>query len=172
MLNDVIDRDVDVDVDQLFSMYDTVLWNVPDQLAPQIAVRLKPNCSTPSVVPRGESVRRMLEHRYRRTRRAIDCRLGSIQNAAEARRRLVTCGRSSTKIWKTMSSLLGRNCGKIVMSSPIRSCSLDPVPTFILRQFMRLFCRVGCPTHCRLTARPTHCPHCPTHRNTQLSRRF
>jgi Endonuclease-reverse transcriptase len=37
----------DVDVDQLFLTYETVLHNVADRLAPPIVVRRKPNCTAP-----------------------------------------------------------------------------------------------------------------------------
>ena len=191
----------DVDVDQLFSMYDTVLRNVADRLAPPIAVHRKPGCSTPWFDAECRAKRRecrMLERRYRRSRSTTDCH--AWVNATRARFRLLrskkeeywlsrleTCSRSLTKIWKTMSPLLGRNrdvtsstshtadgfasffarkidrvrsdteglppppitditsssftafrtCSqeevrKTVMSSPIKSCLLDPIPTFLL----------------------------------------
>ena len=58
----------DVDVDQLFLTYETVLRNVADRLAPPLVVRRKPNCSAPwfDAECRAKSREcRMLEHRYR-----------------------------------------------------------------------------------------------------------
>jgi len=143
----------------------------------------------------------MLERRYLRTRSVTDCRawVDSTRNCFRLHRskkeeywlsRLEACGRSSTRIWKTMSPLLGRdrdvigatghtadgfaafftqiesvrfdtaglspppftNCAtssftsfrscsqeevrKVIMSSSIKSCSLDPVPIFLLWEFM------------------------------------
>ena len=136
----------------------------------------------------------MFERRYRRTRSATDCRAAWVDSTCSRFRlyqskkegywlsRLEFCGRSLTRIWKTMSPLLGRDrdvtgatshtaegfaaffarkiesvrsdtaglqpppiidrvtssfssfrsCSldevrKIVMSSPIKFCSLDPV---------------------------------------------
>jgi len=178
--------------------------NVADQLASPIAVRRKPNCSTSWFDAECHAKRRkcrMLERRYRRTRSVTDCRAWVDSTGSRLRlhrsnkeywlSRLETCGRTSTKIWKTMSPFLRRtrivtgatihtadgfavffaskiervrpdtaglppppiinsvrssftsfqSCSpeevrKTIMSSPIKSCSLDPVPAFILREFI------------------------------------
>jgi len=107
------------DVDQLFSIYDTVLRNVADQRAPMIVVRWKPNCSNDGECRATRRECRVLEARYRRTRSPADCRVSVDSTLSRLRHRsqkekyrigwLEACGRSSTKIWKTMSPLLGRN---------------------------------------------------------------
>jgi hypothetical protein len=66
----------DVD-DQMFLMYETVLRNIADRLAPQHVIPRHPDCSAPWVdaecrIRKREC--RMLERRYRRTRSATDCR--------------------------------------------------------------------------------------------------
>jgi hypothetical protein len=113
----------DVGVDQLFSTYETVLRNIADQLAPPIGLRRKPVCSTPWFDAECRAKRRecrLLERRYRRTRSAADGRawVDSTQSRFRLHRRkkeeywlsrLESCGRSSTRIWKTMASLLGRD---------------------------------------------------------------
>jgi hypothetical protein len=65
------------DVDQLFLIYETVLRNIADGLAPQHVTRRHPDCSAlwfdaECRIRRREC--RMLERRYRRTRSAADCR--------------------------------------------------------------------------------------------------
>jgi len=49
----------------------------------------------------------------------------------------VVCSRATSSL-DTFQSFAEADVRRIIMSSPIKSCSLDPVPTFLLREFVDL----------------------------------
>jgi len=195
----------EVDVEQLFATYDTVLQSIANQLAPPHTICRKPNRLAPWFDADCRAQKRecrRLERRYRRTRTDADRRawVDATRHRFRLHRRkkeeywlgrLESCGRSSAKVWRMASTLTGRKrdvtsatghtaegfstffarkiervrsdtaglpppavveraasaftsfrpCSenevrKIIMSAPIKSCSLDPVPTFLLREFI------------------------------------
>ena len=193
------------DVDQLFATYDTIMRGIADRLAPVHRVRRRRGRLSPWFDAECRSARRecrRLERRYRKSRSVTD-RLQWID--ATRRRfdlhrrkkesywqeRLLGCGRSPSSLWRSLSSLLGRDrqtssatdhtadgfatffarkiaavrsdtaglppppvfvpatsslasfrpctesdVRRIIMSSPVKSSSLDPIPTFLVREFI------------------------------------
>jgi len=197
----------DVDVDELFDTYNSVLLHIADQLAPHRVIRRRPGRPTPWFDAECRVQRRhcrRLERRYRRTNRADDRR--SWVDATRRRfalyrtkkeqywtNRLQQCARSPPQLWRSMNSLFDRRrdvsgstshtaegfvvffkkkihdiraatadtqppptCSqspasltefmsctedevrRIIKRSPIKSCTLDPVPTFLLHEFIDL----------------------------------
>jgi exonuclease III len=196
------------DVDQLFAAYDALLRDVADRLAPLHAIRRRPGRPTPWFDAECRAQRRdcrRLERRYRRTGSSHDCRCWvdatrrrfTVYRAKKDeywRGRLAQCGRSSSTMWRSLSSLLDRRrdnntaatshtaeafaeffvkkiddirsataglppppvstitlsslssfrpctpdeVRRIIISSPVKSCTLDPVPTFLVREFADL----------------------------------
>ena len=200
--------DVAHDVDQLFRTYESVLGNVADQLAPSHVVkrrlkRIAPwfddDCRLCRTIRRNC---RRLERRYRLSLSPDDRSLWveATWKRFQAYRvkrdeywlyRLQQCGRSSGHLWRSLSSVLGRDCDvsrttrytadqfaaffaqkingvrkattgllaptvrlttmssftafeectpadvrRLIMNSPVKWCSLDPVPTFLVREFV------------------------------------
>ena len=197
----------DANVDQLFATYDTVLRDVADRLSPLHGVRRLSDRLSPWVDAECRAARRdcrRLERRYRKTHSPADRRVwvdASRRRFDLLRRkkedywrlRLTSCGRSSASLWRSLSSLLGRDrdvsaatdhtaegfaaffarkvdavrsdtaglppppvssvatssmacfrqctegeVRRLLMSSPTKSCSLDPVPTFLVHEFIDL----------------------------------
>ena len=197
----------DADVDQLFHTYNTVLLAIADKFAPARSTRRRPIRPTPWFDNECRAKRRecrRLERKYHRTGDACD-RLQWVQATRDRFQfyrqkkesywlnRLTRCGGSSSTLWRSTSSVLGRDRNttaasshtaenfaaffekkiddvrsataglpppedamrassslssfkqctqeqvrRILMSSPVKSCSLDPVPTFIVREFIDL----------------------------------
>ena len=195
----------DTDVDQLFDMYDAVLWKFADDLAPVHNIRRHRGRLAPWFDTECRSLRqecRRLERRYRRTYTAEHRR--SWVDATRRRHqvyrskkeqywleRVQSSEGSSFQLWRSLSTLLGRDrdtagvtghsaeelakffarkiedirastagvppapitnrasstmpsfrpcttteVRRIIMSSPAKSCSLDTVPTFLVREFV------------------------------------
>jgi len=113
----------DADVNQLFTAYNTVLRDVADHLAPLRSVRRQRGRLSPWFDAECRSARRdcrRLERRYRRTRSLADRRLWVEATRRRFdlhrrkkdeywRQRLVRCDRSSALLWRSLSSLLGRD---------------------------------------------------------------
>ena len=112
----------DVDVNQLFSDYDSVLHDIADKLAPLYAVRRRPGRPTPWFDDECHAERRRcrrLERRYRRTRRDdrrlwVEAARRRLRLNREKREcywlgRLNQCGRSSSQLRRLLSPLLGRD---------------------------------------------------------------
>jgi len=113
----------DDDVDTLFGRYQTTMLSIVDKLAPQHTLRRHQSRLSPWFDDECRQVRRkcrQLERLYRRTGDAKDRR--AWVDATRSRfvlyrqkkeelwlRRLQSCGRSSTRIWRTMSPLLDRS---------------------------------------------------------------
>ena len=111
----------DADVDQLFATYDTVLRGIADRLAPQHSIRRPASRLSPWFDAECRTQRRQcrrLERRYRKTGTATDRRLWVDATRRRIllhrrkkeeywRQRLEICGRSSTALWRSMSTLLG-----------------------------------------------------------------
>jgi len=195
--------DDDDDVNELFATYDCTMHDIVDQLAPLHTV----HCQTGHIVPWFDadcrSARRecrRLERWYLRTRTTDDhhrwvdaarrrSRLYCAKKESFWLDRLSQQGRSSSALWRSLSSMLGRDrdvsgttsptadgfvaffhrkvddvrastagqpppsvhdtahstlssfrlctepeVRRHIMKSPIKSCSLDPLPTFLLRE--------------------------------------
>jgi hypothetical protein len=113
----------DVSVDQLFSMDKTMLQNIADQLELQHVLRRKLGCSASWFDAECRAKRRecrLLERRYHQTCSvpdyhacvdSIGCRIRLHQSKEEEYwlGGLETCSRSSTRICKLESPLLGRD---------------------------------------------------------------
>jgi len=197
----------DADIDQLFRSYDAVLQSVADRLAPRHSVRRRNSHLSPWFDAECRLARcdcRRLERRYRRTYSTCDRQqwIDSTRRRFELyrrkkedywRQRLMRCGRMSSSLWRSLSSILGRDRNvtgatdhtadgfaaffvrkidavrrdtsglstppvlllassslasfrpcteaevrRIVMTSPVKSCTLDPVPAFLVREFIDL----------------------------------
>ena len=195
----------DADVDQLFDKYDTVLRGIADRLAPLHTVRRRHGRRAPWFDAECRNLRRecrRFERRYRRTytagerRQWVDATRRRHQTYRAKKEqywlaRLTNSRRSSSQLWQSLSTLLGRNrdaasitghsaagfasffarkiddiraatagvppaptakqaasslssfrpctpdeVRRIVMASPVKSCSLDAVPTFIVHEFV------------------------------------
>lgn len=193
----------DANIDDLFDTYGTVLRQAADSLAPLHSVRRRAGRSAPWFDADCRAARRkcrQLERRWRRTRVADDRHrwVDAVRQRFQMYRakkeaywldRLEQNGRSAPKLWRSLSSLLGRDrditgvtghsadgfasfferkiddvrtatagcplppvgstarctlstfrpctqdeVRRIIMSSPTKSCPLDPVPTFIVRE--------------------------------------
>ena len=193
------------DVDELFAVYDSVLTDIADRLAPLHSIRRRSGHLAPWFDDRCRQARRQcrrLERRYRRTGTDDDRRrwIEGVRNRFQLYRtvkqeywlnRLSQHGRSSSPIWRSLSSLFGRkrdiaapndytaedfasffarkvdtvraatadkppppsaaaaHCSlstfhelseadvrRLIMSSSIKSSTLDPLPTFLLREFV------------------------------------
>jgi len=179
------------------------MGNIADQLAPVHAIRHRPQRPTPWFDAECRLMRRecrRLERCYRRTQRPADRRLWVEVYWAKKEQywtdRLMQHGSSSQHVWRSLSSMFGRQrdvtgstshsadgfatffakkiddirsdtaalppppvisqassslksfrqlteaeVRRIVMTSPTKSCSLDPVPTFLLRESIDLLLR-------------------------------
>ena len=194
--------------DDLFAEYHNVLQDVADRVAPQHSLRRRVGRMAPWFDNGCRQARRecrRLERRYRRSRAADDRgrwieavrrKFGLYKSTKEAywQHRLLQDGRSPAALWRSLSSVLGRDrdtssttdhtadgfadffarkvetvreatsgaetppataapasssfqsfsaCSpatvrRVVMTSPVKSCTLDPVPTFLLREFIDL----------------------------------
>jgi len=191
--------DDDDDVDGLFATYDRVMRDIVDQLAPLHTVRCRTGRIAPWFDADCRSARcecRGLERRYLCTRMTDDhrrwvdaaCRQSRLYRAKKESfwfDRLSQQGRSSFALWRSLSSMLGRDryvsgttghtadgfvaffrrkvddvraptagqpspsvhdtahstllsfrlwtepeVRRLIMKSPIKSCSLDPIPIF------------------------------------------
>jgi len=112
----------DMDVDQLFDTYDTVLHGIANQLAPIHVIRRRPGRPTPWFDAECRSARRecrRLERRYQRSHDPADrrhwvasthCRFRLYRAKKEQywSDRLMQCGSSSSLIWRSLSSMFGR----------------------------------------------------------------
>lgn len=192
-------------VDQLFDTYESVLRSLADQLAPSHAIRRRLKHLAPWFDADCRAMRRncrRLERRYRRTQSPDDRWLwvDATRKRFQAYRvkrdeywlgQLQQCGKSSRQLWRSLSSVLGRDrdvsgttglsanqfaafftrkidavresteglqepsvqqstqssftsfrlctpadVRRLIMKSPVKSCSQDPVPTFLVREFV------------------------------------
>ena len=113
----------DANVDDLFADYETVLRDVADRLAPLHVIRRPASGLAPWFDASCHKARRhcrRLERRYRRTcsaddrRRWVDaarCRFRLYRAKKEAywMDRLTQQGRSSPQLWRSLSTMLGRD---------------------------------------------------------------
>jgi hypothetical protein len=111
----------DVDVDELFATYDSVLRDVANRLAPQHVLRHRAGRLAPWFDAECRAVRRncrRLERRYRRTRGADDqrCWVHAVRQRFQLYRtkkeaywldRLTQHGKSLPLLWRSLSSMLG-----------------------------------------------------------------
>ena len=195
------------DVDELFAVYDSTLREVADRIAPSHAVCRRVGHTAPWFDADCRALRRecrRFERRYRRTRSTADRRqwVDAVRHRLRVYRnrkeeywtsRIAEHGRSSPMLWRSLSSMLGRDrdvtgatghtadgfaaffsrkvedvmaataelpspdmiasapssmtafqpctqaeIRRIIMRSPSKSCSLDPVPTFLVREVIDL----------------------------------
>ena len=113
----------DCAVNRMFDTYESVLRNVADKLAPSHTVRRSFKRLAPWFDSECRALRRncrRLERRYRRTKSPADRRqwVDATRRRFQAYRakkdkywldRLQQCGRSSQRLWRSLSSVLGRD---------------------------------------------------------------
>lgn len=88
---------------------------------------------------------RRLDRRYRRT---IDCHPSALQDVpieeatvglqAEPGQRHPSLWRRQNYSWRRFMPAQQARFSRYVMSSPVKSCTLDPVPAFLVREFTYL----------------------------------
>lgn len=197
----------DSNVDELFDVYEATMRGLADRVAPLHLVRRHVGRLAVWFDNECRMLRRKcrrLDRLYHRTRSPADClqwveatrqrfQTYRAKKSAYWLRRLAEDGRSSTRLWRSLSSVMGRGrqtigvtnltaegfarffekkvtdvraatagsseplvahssttsmtsfrrCSqeevrKIIMSSPVKTCSLDPVPSFLVREFIDL----------------------------------